>query len=105
MKLVDTLDLGSSAARCGSSSLPWGTINNTVITEISELDKQQYARTASFFVEWLVLHPYPEEDDDFHRTIRMSARTYLSLYENFLQLFTRVIQKDYINPKNNSKLH
>ena len=29
MKLVDTLDLGSSAARCGSSSLPWGTINTT----------------------------------------------------------------------------
>ena len=32
VELVDTLDLGSSAARCGSSSLPARTFSETVLS-------------------------------------------------------------------------
>lgn len=76
-----------------------------MIEKITELDKQQYATTANFFSGWIELHPYPEEDDDFHRTIRMSALTYLSLYDNFLKLFQYISEKECIEPKRRSKLH
>lgn len=66
-----------------------------MIDMISNLDKQQYANIAQFFIEWLDEHPFPEMDDDFHRTIRMSAKTYLSLYENFLELYTYVSNNEY----------
>ena len=55
-----------------------------MIEKITELDKQQY---------------------DFHRTIRMSALTYLSLYDNFLKLFQYISEKECIEPKRRSKLH
>jgi len=76
-----------------------------MIEKLTDQEKVQYVKIAKFFTGWLELHSHPEEDDDFHRTIRMSALTYLSLYENFLELYKYVVQKDYINPKNNSKLH
>ena len=66
-----------------------------MIDMISNLDKQQYANIAQFFIEWLDEHPFPEMDDDIHRTIRMSAKTYLSLYENFLELYTYVSNNEY----------
>jgi hypothetical protein len=66
-----------------------------MIEMISNLDKQQYANIAQFFIEWLEKHPFPEMDDDGHRTIRMSAKTYLSLYENFLELYTYVSNNEY----------
>ena len=84
---------GSSPAR--------DTINTDMIEHITELDKQQYANIANYFIEWLEMHPYPEEDDDVHRTIRMSATTYLHLYENFLDLYTYVVKSTYI-PKSKS---
>jgi hypothetical protein len=76
-----------------------------MIEKLTDQEKVQYVTTAKFFTGWLGLHPHPEEDDDFHRTIRMSALTYLSLYENFLELYKHMAQKDYIIPKNNKKLH
>ena len=66
-----------------------------MIEMISNLDKQQYANIAQFFIEWLEKHPFPEMDDDDHRTIRMSAKTYLSLYENFLELYAYVANNEY----------
>jgi|TARA_Y100000310_G_scaffold223510_1_gene225408 hypothetical protein len=66
-----------------------------MIEKISNLDKQQYANIANFFIKWLEEHPFAEMDDDFHRTIRMSAMTYISLYENFLELYGYIVSKEY----------
>tara|TARA_B100000586_G_C20065477_1_gene408239 strand:+ start:961 stop:1185 length:225 start_codon:yes stop_codon:yes gene_type:complete len=74
-----------------------------MIDKISNLDKQQYANIANFFIEWLEQHPFPEMDDDIHRTIRMSAKTYISLYENFLELYAYVAGNEYSTTS--KKLH
>ena len=66
-----------------------------MIDKISNLDKLQYAKIANFFTGWLEQHPFAEMDDDTHRTIRMAAKTYISLYENFLELYGYVVTKEY----------
>ena len=67
-----------------------------MIDKISNLDKQQYTKIANFFIAWLEQHPSVEMDDDFHRTMRLSAQTYLKLYENFLELYGYVVNMEYI---------
>ena len=67
-----------------------------MIDKISNLDKQQYVKIANFFIAWLEQHPSVEMDDDFHRTMRLSAQTYLKLYENFLELYGYVVNMEYI---------
>ena len=74
-----------------------------MIDKISNLDKQQYANIANFFTAWLEKHPFAEMDDDTHRTIRMAAKTYISLYENFLELYTHVANMEYIT--DTKKMH
>ena len=74
-----------------------------MIDKISNLDKQQYTKIANFFIAWLEQHPHAETDDDFHRTIRLSAQTYLKLYENFLELYGYVVNMEYI--PDNKKIH
>ena len=74
-----------------------------MIDKISNLDKQQYVKIANFFIAWLEQHPHAEMDDDFHRTMRLSAETYLKLYENFLELYGYVVNMEYIT--DNKKLH
>ena len=74
-----------------------------MIDKISNLDKQQYANIANFFTAWLEKHPFAEMDDDTHRTIRMAAKTYISLYENFLELYTYVAKMEYIT--DTKKMH
>ena len=74
-----------------------------MIDKITELDKQQYARIANFFNGWLEKHPFTEMDDDTHRTIRLAAKTYISLYENFLELYSYVASKEYIT--DTKKMH
>ena len=67
-----------------------------MINNISNLDKQQYAKIANFFIAWLEQHPHAEKDDDFHRTMRLSAQTYIKLYENFLELYGYVVNIEYL---------
>ena len=67
-----------------------------MINKISNLDKQQYAKIANFFIAWLEQHPLAEKDDDFHRTMRLSAQTYIKLYENFLELYNYVVNTEYL---------
>ena len=74
-----------------------------MIDKISNLDKQQYTKIANFFIAWLEQHPHAEMDDDFHRTIRLSAQTYLKLYKNFLELYSYVVNMEYIT--DNKKMH
>ena len=74
-----------------------------MINKISNLDKQQYSKIANFFIAWLEQHPSTETDDDFHRTMRLSAQTYLKLYENFLELYGYVVNMEYIT--DNKKMH
>ena len=74
-----------------------------MINKISNLDKQQYAKIANFFIAWLEQHPLAEKDDDFHRTMRLSAQTYIKLYENFLELYGYVVNMEYIT--DNKKMH
>ena len=74
-----------------------------MIDKISNLDKQQYANIANFFTAWLEKHPFAEMDDDTHRTIRLAAKTYISLYENFLELYTYVAKMEYIT--DTKKMH
>jgi hypothetical protein len=74
-----------------------------MIDKISNLDKQQYAKIANFFIEWLEQHPFSEMDDDTHRTIRLAAKTYISLYENFLELYGYIASKEYIT--DTKKMH
>ena len=74
-----------------------------MIDKISNLDKQQYAKIANFFIAWLEQHPHAEMDDDFHRTMRLSAQTYIKLYENFLELYGYVVNMEYIT--DTQKLH
>ena len=74
-----------------------------MIDKISNLDKQQYTKIANFFIAWLEQHPHAEMDDDFHRTIRLSAQTYLKLYKNFLELNSYVVNMEYI--PHNKKIH
>ena len=74
-----------------------------MIEKISNLDKQQYANIANFFTACLEKHPFAEMDDDTHRTIRMAAKTYISLYENFLELYTHVAKMEYIT--DTKKMH
>ena len=77
-----------------------GFLNRYMIESISDIDKQQYIRTASFFQNWLAEHPHVEEDDDFHRMFRVSANTYLSMYSHFVQMYAYIVKIDYIDPKN-----
>jgi hypothetical protein len=74
-----------------------------MINKISNLDKQQYVKIANFFMGWLEQHPHAEMDDDFHKTMRLSAQTYLKLYENFLELYGYVVNMEYIT--NSKKMH
>ena len=74
-----------------------------MIDKISNLDKQQYVKVANFFMAWLEQHPHAEMDDDFHRTMRLSAHTYLKLYENFLELYGYVVNMEHI--PDNKKMH
>ena len=74
-----------------------------MIDKISNLDKQQYATIANFFIGWLEQHPFSEMDDDTHRTIRLAAKTYISLYENFLELYSHVANMEYIT--DTKKMH
>ena len=74
-----------------------------MINKISNLDKQQYSKTANFFIKWLEHHSFAEMDDDFHRTLRLSAQTYLKLYENFLELYGYVVNMEHI--PDNKKMH
>ena len=71
-----------------------------MIESISESDKRQYVKIASFFNEWLTQHPDVESDDEFHRMIRISANTYLSMYSHFVQMYAYIVKTDYIEPKN-----
>jgi len=59
-----------------------------MIEDIKDTDKKQYAKIARFWSYWLEQHPHPEDDDDFHRTVRESAMTYIKLYESWVSMYT-----------------
>ena len=67
------------------------------------IDKEQYAKIAQFWLHWLKQHPRSEDDDDFHKIIRESAKTYLDLYESWLDIYTYIVKTTYI--PTNKKLH
>ena len=69
-----------------------------MIDKISNLDKQQYAKIANFFIAWLEQHPSVEMDDDFSHNPAELSKNINYFYKNSLDLLigSRYLKKSKI---------